>query len=717
MKTSRIPLIVIVLAVVCSPQAGSAAGDIHVRQPATYENPDFLPGQIIVKFSPGVSESKIAEINEKAKAEVAYTSRFAGFKVLTFPEAIPPQAMVNVYAKNPNVEYAELNYIAHAFMVPDDSYYGYQWHLDNATHGGIGMEQAWDISTGSGVIVAVVDTGVRSGGPDGIDTIIAGWDFVNSDNNPTDDEGHGTHVAGTIAQNTNNGAGVAGVAFNCSIMPVKVLDAGGSGSYAWIADGIRYAADHGAKVINMSLGGRFGSITLESAVAYAYGKGVTIVCASGNNGSRKFVSYPAAYDAYCIAVGATRYDEEVAYYSNCGNSLDLTAPGGDLNVDQNGDTYGDGVLQETFDAASGDWGYWFYQGTSMASPHVAGVAALIISKGIATAPDDVRNVLESTAEDKGPTGWDSRYGYGIVDAYAALTYGVNPPPTLLSIAVTPPSATIEIDGTQQYTAVGTYSDDSTANITETATWNSSNESVATISASGLATGVGDGSTYVTATLDNITSNQATLNVSPASVELETISVTPASASIEIGGTQAFTAMGTYSNGSTQDITSSATWNSSDTSVATISSGLATGVGEGTTSITAALDGIESDAASLTVTSSSGGGVLSVEFINDWTEVRTAGKNTFVTAFAEVRVIDGGGNDVEGATVTGEWSVAVSGVATNVTNGAGLTVLTSPEAKAPRKGGGLTFVLTIINVEKSGYTYDPDSPDVLEISWP
>lgn len=182
-------------------------------------------------------------------------------------------------------------------------------------------------------------------------------------------------------------------------MPVKVLDKYGSGTYADVADGIRWAADNGAKVINLSLGGSSPASYLEDAATYAHNKGVTIVAASGNDGSSS-VSYPAAYDNYVIAVGAARYDETRAYYSNYGSSLDLTAPGGDLNVDQNKDGYGDGILQQTFGRTTNSWGYYFYQGTSMAAPHVAGVVALVISKGIAIAPDQVRAVLESTALNK-----------------------------------------------------------------------------------------------------------------------------------------------------------------------------------------------------------------------------------------------------------------------------------------------------------------------------
>ncbi len=363
------------------------------------------------------------------------------FRVLKVP-AGKVKEKVKEYSKKTDVIYAEPNYIAYAQMVPNDPYYINQWHMDNSVHGGIQTEEAWDVSTGSGVIIAIVDTGIayenyRQGwrryyqAPDLADTcFVSGYDFVNNDTRPNDDNSHGTHVAGTVAQSTNNGTGVAGVAFNSCLMPLKVLDKNGSGTYADVADGIYFAVDNGAKVINLSLGGSSPSTALEEAVAYAYNKGVTVIAACGNDGSSSCL-YPAAYDDYVIAVGATRYDETLAYYSNYGPSLDLVAPGGDLNVDQNGDGYGDGVLQNTFNPNTkntSDFGYWFFQGTSMATPHISGVAALLIAKGNATTPADIRTALQTTAEDKGETGWDPTYGWGLVNAYAAL--GWTPAPVI-----------------------------------------------------------------------------------------------------------------------------------------------------------------------------------------------------------------------------------------------------------------------------------------------
>ena len=361
------------------------------------------------------------------------------FRVLKVPEGKVGEK-VKEFSKKADVEYAEPNYIAYALTVPNDPYYKYQWHLDNSVYGGIQMEEAWDISKGSSsVIVAVVDTGVAyenygkyCQAPDLANTcFVPGYDFVNNDNHPNDDNRHGTHVAGTVAQSTNNNLGVAGVAFNTCLMPVKVLNSRGSGTYDQVANGIYFAVNgpdgspntgDEAKVINLSLGGSSDSTTLKDAVAYAYNNGVTVVAAAGNDNSST-LSYPAAYDDYVIAVGATQYDETKAPYSSYGPSLDLVAPGGNTSLDQNKDGYADGVLQQTFQSSTFvcNFAYYFFQGTSMATPHVSGVAALLLAKGNATTPDQIRTALQKTAEFK--VGRDDVYGgHGLVDAYAALQW-------------------------------------------------------------------------------------------------------------------------------------------------------------------------------------------------------------------------------------------------------------------------------------------------------
>jgi len=395
-----------------------------------------VPGELLIQFRDTASASNIRSLYRAhglRELERLYNSAdVPGIRRVAVPAAAI-DAVARALQKNPNVQFVEPNFMASSFATVNDSFYRYQWNFNNSTNGGINVEQAWDVSTGAGAIVAVLDTGIAYKNhqdatgtyyqaPDLASTrFVSGYDFINNDAHANDDHSHGTHVAGTIAQSTNNSRGVAGVAYDATLMPVKVLGKDNSGSYSAIANGIRWAADQGAHIINMSLGGSSASKTLEDAVAYAYGRGVTIIAAAGNNGTNA-VSYPAAYDNYVIAVSATRFDETLAGYSNYGSSISLAAPGGDLSVDQNGDGYGDGILQNTFNPNTkntSDFGYYFYQGTSMAAPHVAGVAAMIVSQGI-TNPVEVRHILESTAKDRGPVGKDIYFGHGIVDAGAAM---------------------------------------------------------------------------------------------------------------------------------------------------------------------------------------------------------------------------------------------------------------------------------------------------------
>jgi len=430
----------------------------------------YVPDEIIVKFKPGVAADVINELNLKHGVTEKYESPYGKFKVLKIPQGKTVPGMVEIYARNPNVEYAEPNSIARAFMVPNDPLYSYQWHFDNPDYGGIQMESAWNIETGDpAVVVAIVDTGVAyenyrgfKKAPDLANTtFVPGYDFINNDSHPNDDDGHGTHVTGTVAQSTNNGLGVAGIAFDTAIMPVKVLDDQGYGTAESVADGVYFATNNGADVINLSLGWPVENgepydpgTTVEDAIAYAYDAGVTIIAASGND-SETAVAYPAAYDGYVIAVGATRYDEAISYYSNTGSSLDLTAPGGDLTIDQNNDSYGDGVLQQTFGNNPSDFGYWFYQGTSMSTPHVVGVAALILAQRPGFTPDQVKDTLQTTAEDHGASDWDSQYGWGIVDANAALSSLVPSVSISLTTDGTTPFEILALGATQDTTSSGT----------------------------------------------------------------------------------------------------------------------------------------------------------------------------------------------------------------------------------------------------------------------
>lgn len=316
--------------------------------------------------------------------------------------------------KNPDVEWVEPVSNVKSASTPNDPYFKYQWHMAM-----LKVTDAWEITMGEGVVVAVVDTGV-SAGDDGFHKLLPGWDFVDNDADASDLQMHGTHVAGTIGQAVNNGKGVVGVAPKVSILPVRVLDANGSGTNTNVANGIVWAADHGANVINLSLGSSVESEVVSDACAYAYEKGVTIVAATGNDGFTSAISFPAAAPG-TIAVGSVDAKKGIAFYSNQGQQIDLVAPGGDTGADTNGDGFGDGVLQQTI-LPGGGFDYQFLQGTSMATPHVAGVAALLYAKGVRD-PDAMLQALTSTADDLGKPGWDTTFGHGLVNPVAALQAG------------------------------------------------------------------------------------------------------------------------------------------------------------------------------------------------------------------------------------------------------------------------------------------------------
>ena len=288
----------------------------------------------------------------------------------------------------------------------NDPYYSKQWHLHN-----INVEGAWDKTKGKGVTVAVIDTGVTKV-RDLVETeFVKGYDFVNDKENASDDNGHGTHVAGTIAQATNNNYGVAGVAYEASLMPLKVLSGYGGGTVADIAEAIKFAADNGADVINMSLGGGGESQLMKDAINYAHSKGVVIIAAAGNE-SQNAASYPARYPNV-FAVSALGPDGEKAPYSNYGAGVDISAPGG---------SDAGKVLQATVDMDSkGEEVFLGLQGTSMAAPHVAGVAALVKATGVEE-PDEIVKVITESARVIKDDGLNY-YGAGQLNAEAAVTLG------------------------------------------------------------------------------------------------------------------------------------------------------------------------------------------------------------------------------------------------------------------------------------------------------
>ena len=314
-------------------------------------------------------------------------------------------SLIHFLESDPRVQHVEPNYKVKASFTPNDPLFAEkQWHMKK-----IGMETAWNYTTGQGATVAVIDTGVACVEHDGFTRVsdlsakcVNGFNFVDGNEYAYDDHGHGTHVAGTIAQATNNELGGSGIAFNVNIMPVKVLSGQGWGSTQDVADGIRWAADNGAQVINMSLGGSSSSKVQEDAIKHARSKGVVVIAAAGNDGGK--VSYPGATEGV-VGVSATDVNDNLARFSNRGPEVDIGAPG----VDVTQQTVCEGGLNGCEQFAT-------WNGTSMATPHVAGVAALLVSLGISD-PDQVEKWLkegsrETELGEKNP----SYFGAGILDA-------------------------------------------------------------------------------------------------------------------------------------------------------------------------------------------------------------------------------------------------------------------------------------------------------------
>ena len=311
---------------------------------------------------------------------------------------------------------------------PNDPLFRHQWHLP-----AIQLPSAWAISRGAGATVAVLDTGVAyenrgryRRAPDLAGTrFVAGWDFVDDDPYPHDvpprggRRSHGTHIAGVIAQTTGNALGGAGVAPAAAIMPIRVLRPDRRGSARAIARGLRFAADHGADVVNLSIAGSSPARVLADAVDYAAAKGVTVVAAAGNDG-RPSVSWPAAYPKV-VAVGAVGQDLTRAPYSNYGRPLDLVAPAGTGYLVDTGYGPGDGVPAQTLRGGPSDFCFCFMASTSAAAAQVSGVAALLVGSGRARGSSETRVALVSSARDLGLRGHDGEHGAGLVQASRALS--------------------------------------------------------------------------------------------------------------------------------------------------------------------------------------------------------------------------------------------------------------------------------------------------------
>lgn len=400
-------------------------------------NSSFEANGIVIDFKNHVTEAQILDFESKFAVDYEQYASFPNEKIGLIKIAGNIKTLISRMLKSPLVEAVEPNAIytlvGQIQKIPkvvgenpnpsdfNDPYYRHQWHMAQ-----INLPQAFARVQGHGAIVAVIDTGVAYEDFERFKRVrdlnetefVHPYDFVNKDHHANDDHGHGTHVAGTIAQSTNNGLGVVGIAPKSQIMPLKVLDGAGRGNLGAIAEAIKWAADKGAHVVNMSLGGPFPSSILRKACKYAAGKGVLLVCAAGNSGGS--VGYPARFPE-CMAVSAVQYDQNITFYSSRGKEVDIAAPGGNVRVDQNGDGYPDGVLQNSIyakDNAKDD--YMLFMGTSMAAPHVAGAAALLVSAGITDA-DRIKKILFSSANYKGE---EKLYGAGILDVGKAVDQAI-----------------------------------------------------------------------------------------------------------------------------------------------------------------------------------------------------------------------------------------------------------------------------------------------------
>jgi len=362
-----------------------------------------LPSErLIVKFKPGTSSSDIAEVHKRVGANVEATISQIGVQVVTIPGGQRASKIAS-YSMQREVSYVEVDSVAQAADVPNDTYFNLQWGLTK-----VKAPQAWDITKGSGgVVIAILDSGIDVNHPDLAGKIVSSVNFTDSTTPYANGQSHGTHVAGIAAAITNNGIGVAGLGRNCSLMNVKVLGDNGYGYYSWIAQGIIWAADHGAEVINLSLGGSSASSTLENAVNYAWGKGVLVVAAAGNNGSTS-AFYPAYY-TNCIAVGATDSNDALATWSNHGSWVDVAAPGVSIY------------------SCMPDNQYDYKSGTSMASPYVAGLGGLVFSvandaNGDGKLNDEVRSAIEASCDNVSVD-----VAYGRINAYRAVQMDSSPP--------------------------------------------------------------------------------------------------------------------------------------------------------------------------------------------------------------------------------------------------------------------------------------------------
>ena len=399
------------------------------RPPVRRRLPRYAADRVLVRFRPGVDET-YAEglLRSYGFPSVHRIPRIGVFSVGTAAGVSVGETLA-MLRRNGDIALVRPDYRARLADAPNDTYFlSYQYNLRNIgglidLGGGISFQTtagadikatgAWGSAKGDPqTVIAIIDTGVDMTHPDLVAKLVSsGRDFANNDDDATDDFWHGTHVAGVAAADTDNGVGIAGVAWNCRILPVKVTDASGDGFYSWIIDGIIWATDQGADVINLSIGGDVDDPFLKDACKYAHDKGVVVVAAAGNDGIAA-VLYPAAYDDYVLAVAASDYDDTIAGFSSFGPEVDVTAPG----------VWVLGPAPQWY-VGPGFLPYLFGSGTSMAAPHVSGMAALIRSAKPDLPVDSIMKIIRYTADDINKAtypGRDDHAGYGRINMERAL---------------------------------------------------------------------------------------------------------------------------------------------------------------------------------------------------------------------------------------------------------------------------------------------------------
>jgi len=402
------------LAILCGViwPASASAGDVDGPK-WTGESSWDIPGEYVVDFHDDVARSAIETVLSSLGLTFSDTTLAEDTRIelVTIPASSAKGVVGRWLAKlraDPRVEGVEPHARVRALFVPDDPLFDKQWHMSR-----VGAEAAWAMSVGRGVTVAVVDTGIACENFDKFTKAsdlaqtkcVAGRNLIKNNSHANDDQGHGTHVAGTIAQSTHNGLGAAGLAFHARLMPVKVLNANGWGTTSAVADGIRWAADHGAQVINLSLGGPRDSRILRAAVRHARDKGAIVVAAAGNSGGA--VGYPGGTEGV-IGVSATDNADALAWFSSRGQGVDIAAPGV-------------AVVQQTICDRGRNRCEIFpaYNGTSMAAPHVAGAAALLVGLGVSDA-DAVERILADSAKRLDGDADGAKFGAGLLQVGEAV---------------------------------------------------------------------------------------------------------------------------------------------------------------------------------------------------------------------------------------------------------------------------------------------------------